>query len=256
MTGHDAWTALAHEIARWREAGRTPRFWLRDDDAIEPTEALDSLLDVTRRHNVPLALAVIPHGAGQPLADRLAGEGHVRALVHGWAHMNHAKSGEKKQELGGQRAAETVLSELRHGLEKLAALFGPLAAPVLVPPWNRIDRALIPQLPGIGFTGLSVFGKPFEAPLAIVNSTVDIMDWHGTRGCRDHPTIIGEILAALRHGFDNPAEPPIGLLTHHLVHDGSAWDFLERLFEVASGTQSATWLAIDEAMASAVSVRT
>jgi hypothetical protein len=255
MTEQDAWSALGDEIARWREAGRMPRFWLRDDDAIEPTEALDSLLEVTRRYHVPLALAVIPQGAGPALAKRLARESHVRALVHGWAHANHAPSGEKKQELGAHRPAEIVLSELRQGLEKLTALFGPVAAPVLVPPWNRIDKALIPQLPGLGFTGLSVFGKPFAAPLAIVNSTVDIMDWHGTRGCRDHAAIIGEILSALRHGFDNPAEPPIGLLTHHLVHDGAAWAFMERLFEVASDAQAASWLSIDEAMASAVSMR-
>ena len=186
--GQDAWTALGDEIARWRDAGRTPRFWLRDDDAIEPAEALERLLDVTRRNRVPLALAVIPEGAGPALADRVAQESHVRALVHGWAHTNHAPSGEKKQELGGPRDADTVLSELRQGLEKLSTLFGPAAAPVLVPPWNRIDKALVPQLPGIGFTGLSVFGKPFAAPLAIVNSTVDIIDWHGTRGCRDHAT--------------------------------------------------------------------
>jgi hypothetical protein len=148
-----------------------------------------------------------------------------------------------------------VLSELRQGLEKLAALFGPTAAPVLVPPWNRIDRALVPHLPGLGLTGLSVFGKPFTAPVAIVNSTVDIIDWHGTRGCRDHAAITDEILAALRSGFDNPAEPPIGLLTHHLVHDGAAWAFLERLFEVTYQSQGASWLTIDEAMASAGAVK-
>lgn len=255
MTEQDAWSVLGDEIARWRVAGRMPRFWLRDDDAIEPTGALDCLLNVTRRNNVPLALAVIPQGAGPALAERVGKETLVRALVHGWSHMNHASPGEKKQELGTHRPAEIVLSELRQGIEKLAALFGPVAAPVLVPPWNRIDKALIPQLPGLGFTGLSVFGKPFAAPLAIVNSTVDIMDWHGTRGCRDHAAIIGEILAALRHGFDNPSAPPIGLLTHHLVHDGAAWAFMERLFEVASDAQGASWLNIDEAMASAVAMQ-
>lgn len=255
MMGQNAWTALGDEITRWRAAGRKPRFWLRDDDAIEPTDALDRLLDVTHRNNVPLALAVIPQGAGPALAQRLASESHVRALVHGWAHTNHAPAGQKKQELGGHRDPETVLSELRQGLEKLAALFGPAAAPVLVPPWNRIDKALVPHLPGIGLSGLSVFGKPFVAPLAVLNSTVDIMDWHGTRGCRDHAAITGEILVALRHGFDNPTEPPIGLLTHHLVHDGAAWEFLERLFDVASRTHGASWLTIDEVLASAVSVQ-
>ncbi len=72
------------------------------------------------------------------------------------------------------------------------------------------------------------------------------MDWHGTRGCRDHAAILGDILAALKRGLDDPAEPPIGLLTHHLVHDEAAWDFLERLFECAGPAQGASWLGIDE----------
>ncbi len=37
MTDDEAWAALDGEIARWRVAGRKPRFWLRDDDAIEPS---------------------------------------------------------------------------------------------------------------------------------------------------------------------------------------------------------------------------
>ena len=34
--------------------------WLRDDDAVEPTSALDTLLDLCRGFSVPVTLAVIP----------------------------------------------------------------------------------------------------------------------------------------------------------------------------------------------------
>lgn len=248
MTAHAPWTELSDEMARWRAAGRSPRFWLRDDDAIQPTEALDRLLDVTRRTNVPLALASIPQGARKALADRLAGERHVRVLVHGWAHANHAPEGQKKQELGLHRPIDIVLGELAEGRERIAGLFAEAAAPVLVPPWNRIDKALVPHLPGLGFSGLSVFGRPFAAPLAVVNSTVDIMDWHGTRGCRNHAAILGEVVAALRRAFADAGEPPVGLLIHHLVHDDAAWAFLDRLFGATNGKSGGIWLAIDDVL--------
>lgn len=252
MTGDAPWQALAAELARWREAGRMPRFWLRDDDAVEPTESLDRLVGLTRTFDVPLALAVIPAHTGEPLAQYLSRERHVVVAVHGWSHANHAPEGAKKQELGPHRAAEQVCAELAGGLAVLARLHGPKALPVLVPPWNRIDKGLIARLPELGFTGLSVFGKPFAAPVAVINSTLDIIDWHATRGCRDHDTLVREIMAQLGAAFDDPDAPPIGVLTHHLVHDDQAWTFLERLFDVTSANGHASWLGLPELVEEAV----
>lgn len=102
--------------------------------------------------------------------------------MHGWNHQSHAGPGEKKQELGGHRPAAIVLEELRHGLAKLRGLYGEQLLPMLVPPWNRIDKALLPALPGLGFTALSVFGREKRgAVLALLNTHVDVMDWRGTR---------------------------------------------------------------------------
>jgi hypothetical protein len=244
VTDANAWRALDAELRRWRVAGRTPRFWLRDDDAVEPTAALERLVGLTRAAGVPLALAVIPAHTGAPLAQELAGAAHVTVAVHGWSHANHAPEGAKKQELGAHRPAGVVCAELAESLAILAALHGEKVVPVLVPPWNRIDRALISRLPELGFVGLSVFGKPFAAPVAVVNSTVDIIDWHTTRGCSDHAVLASEIVAQLREAFDDQAAAPIGVLTHHLVHDDSAWDFLERLFETTALSGPGSWLAL------------
>ena len=244
MTAEEAWSALALELTRWREAGRAPRFWLRDDDAVEPTAALDRLVGLTRAHVVPLALAVIPAHTGAPLARFLSRETHVAVVVHGWSHENHAPHGAKKQELGAHRAADMVCAELAAGLARLADLHGQMALPVLVPPWNRVDAALIPHLAPLGFAGLSVFGKPFAAPLPVVNSTVDIIDWHATRGCRDHAALVGDILAQLRAAFAGPDTSTVGVLTHHLVHDDKAWAFLERLFAITAAGGGANWLSL------------
>lgn len=248
MTAGDIWQPLATELARWRQAGRTADFWLRDDDAFEPSAALDRLLAMTAFHTVPVALAVIPAFTGAPLADRLARENHVTVAVHGWSHENHAPQDEKKQELGRHRPRETVLAELSEGRLRLERLHAGRFTPLLVPPWNRIDADLLPHLAGIGFSALSVFGAQKPGPIRLLNSTVDIMDWRGGRGGRDHSALVGEIVAQLEAAFRGEGVP-VGLLGHHLVQDEVAWTFLERLFEVTAASGACRWRSLGELLA-------
>lgn len=245
MSKDPTWQRLADELERWTLAGRQPRFWLRDDDAIIPTQALDRLLWLTARAGVPVALAVIPALTDGRLEDRLASETLATVLVHGWAHENHAPEGRKKQELGTHRPVEQVCAELAAGLALLERLHGQKAAPMLVPPWNRIAAEVIPGLPALGFSALSVFGAPFAAPLAVVNSTIDIIDWHGTRGGRDHAILVGEIVLQLQSGFSGDGAA-IGILSHHLVHDEAAWLFLEMLFQVTNAHAPGAWLPVTD----------
>ncbi|AZO11441.1 polysaccharide deacetylase [Mesorhizobium sp. M3A.F.Ca.ET.080.04.2.1] len=242
MTSDQIWQPLVEELARWQRADRKAEFWLRDDDAVDPTPALDRLLDLTREFAVALTLAVIPALTDEKLVVRLDEAPHVTVAIHGWAHRNHAPEGQKKQELGRHRPREAVLDELARGLSRVSGLHGARAVPMLVPPWNRIDPGLVSELGSIGFAALSAFGPSKPASVAVVNSNVDIMDWHGTRGCRDHGLLVQAIVAQLQHAFDGGE--PVGLLTHHLVHDESAWLFLERLFTVAAQTEACAWLPI------------
>ncbi|MET0943475.1 MAG: polysaccharide deacetylase family protein [Mesorhizobium sp.] len=233
MSSDDVWQPLLRALDRWNRAGRRAEFWLRDDDAIEPTEPLDRLLDLTARFEVPVMLAVIPAFTGEPLAHRLAEAPYASIAVHGWSHQNHAPAGEKKQELGAHRPREVVLGELSRGLSLLADLHQKRALPILVPPWNRIDDGLIAELPRLGFTALSVYGPAKPASIKMINTDVDLMDWHGTRGCRAHADLVRDVVAQLDESFDG-ANRTVGLLCHHLVHDEQAWAFLERLFEITS----------------------
>jgi len=245
MMPGEIWQPLTTELARWRQAGRVADFWLRDDDAIEPTAALDRLLATTAAHEVPVALAVIPALTGAPLAERVARENHVTVAVHGWSHENHAPQDEKKQELGRHRPREIVLAELSQGRARLQRLHAGRFAPMLVPPWNRIDADLLPHLAGIGFSALSVFGVPRPGPMRMLNSTVDIMDWRGNRGGRDHAALISEIVAQLELAFRGEGAP-VGLLSHHLVHDETAWTFLDRLFDVTARSGACRWRSVGE----------
>ncbi|WP_413990354.1 glycosyltransferase [Labrys okinawensis] len=218
-----AWARLDTVLAARGEI----RLWWRDDDAIAATPALDRLLDLARRHDVPLALAVIPAEATPALAERLASEPLVDVLVHGYSHASHAPDGRKKQELG-YRPLPEMKAELQQALSRLQGLFGPRCLPVLVPPWNRIDPALVKVLPACGFRGLSVSGDgPGEAcdDLAVANIRFDPIDWKNGGGLINSLTLLRQFTQMLEAG------EPLGILTHHLVHDPWIWAFLDRLLE-------------------------
>lgn len=260
------WRPITDRLDRLRATGRHVDFWLRDDDAVEPTAALDRLVDLADRFSVPITLAVIPAYTTGELSHYLARRDDISVAVHGWTHQNHAPPTEKRQELGGHRPREAVLGELESGYSHLSALHPSSFVPMLVPPWNRIDAGLLDGLPVIGFTALSVFGperkgrseaskmkngsiaSTFPRPgLTLINTHVDVMDWHGTRGCRDHREIIEDI--AQRLDEMNVDEEVIGILTHHLVHDESVWEFLSQLFEVTAVHPACRWQRISDLIA-------
>jgi peptidoglycan/xylan/chitin deacetylase (PgdA/CDA1 family) len=235
---------IVGELDRWQQAGKVAQFWLRDDDAIEPTAPLDRLLGLSTAFTVPLTLAVIPAHTGAALVESLQPEPLCSVAVHGWSHRNYAGPDEKKQELGRHRPAEDVLAELQRGFDRLAALHGEQFVPMLVPPWNRVDAALLPQLAGLGYRALSVYGPEKLAALPLINTHVDVMDWHGTRGGRDPQALAVEIAARLRFMFDHGGA--MGLLTHHLVHDQAVWDFMTALFTVTADHPACRWTPVGD----------
>ncbi|MGE0212830.1 MAG: polysaccharide deacetylase family protein [Parvibaculaceae bacterium] len=234
-----SWARVAEALEQASEAGRTPSFWLRDDDAIRVTPALARLGEITRQAVVPIVLAVIPARADRDLAAWVRGQPDARVVVHGYAHANHAPPGAKKEELGSHRPLDAVRADLVAGFDRTRDLFGAQTLPMLVPPWNRIAPSVVQCLPELDFRILSAFGPArFSVEgLAILNTHVDLIDWHGTRGCRPHEDLLSEIVALLGQGGGSP----IGILTHHLVHDEAAWAFLSELFEVTGGR--ARWTA-------------
>ncbi len=215
--------------------------WWRDDDAVTPGAALDRLIGLGAVHRVPCLLAVIPAGATAALAERLREEPLVHVAQHGWNHENHAGAGEKKQELGAHRPLSEVLGQLAEGRARLAHLFGDRVVAILVPPWNRIALDVAAGLPALGFDALSVFGTETPDPstparLARLNAHVDLIDWHATRGGRDDGALVRDLTAAMDAGVRN-----VGLLTHHLVHDATAWSFMNRLFAMTAHHPGCVW---------------
>lgn len=239
------WTPLRAELRGWRAEGLHLPIWWRDDDAVAATPALERLVALSARIGVPVHLAVIPDRLASSLAPVVARTDTLIPCVHGWRHISHAPEGAKKAEFGHPRpdAAPQAAAALR----VLRATFGTGLRAMFVPPWNRIDTALMPQLTTAGYTAVSTFGPRHAleaAPgLTQINTHIDPIDWRGTRGVVAPTLLVSRLVANLRArrtGHADPAEP-LGLLTHHLVHDEAIWAFSERcLAELLDGGAKVT----------------
>ena len=240
MTG---WDELRRELDLWAARGEAPALWWRDDDAVEPSAALERAMALAEAAAVPLALAVVPAANRLTAADL---SGPVTAVQHGYAHRNHAGPKAKKCELGAERRADHVIAELMTGRHVLEQSFGDSFRPVLVPPWNRLGAHLPAMLPELGYIGLSRFGardRPAIGAMRIVNAHVDIIDWKGSRGFIGAEAALARTVGHLRARRESAADPAeaTGLLTHHRVHDAGCWNFLENLFAVTAGSGIAEW---------------
>lgn len=245
MGNEAVWRPLREALARFEAEGKSMRLWLRDDDASEPAAALDQLISLTGSFAVPVALAVIPQLSSGALVQRLADAHHVTPVIHGWSHQNHAPPTQKKQELGNHRPLDAVLGDLALAMERMTLLFGDPLVPMLVPPWNRISADILPHLHQLGYRALSCFGidrQPASVP--VFNTHVDLIDWHTTRGCRDHALLVDDLMTHLKR--TGRSGEPIGILTHHLVHDEAAWAFLDQLFTLTGSSPCCRWLSAGE----------
>ncbi len=97
------------------------------------------------------------------------------------------------------------------------------------PPWNRLSREVAARLHEVGFTALSTNSWHEDgSSLPQLNTQIDIVDWaNGKRG-RSLEWTMGELLRRLEQARGRGGAP-LGILSHHLVHDEQAWATLEGL---------------------------
>src|SRR5262245_44834345 len=105
------------EVARRRDAGNPVRFWWRDDDAGAVSPDVKKLVQLSKKSDVPLALAVVPEAA-EPELFRLL-HARVTVLQHGTDHRNRAAKGEKKTEYPAAEPMESALARIVDGLGRL-----------------------------------------------------------------------------------------------------------------------------------------
>ena len=244
IVGQDAWQTLTAELDAWAAANLKATFWWRDDDAIEPTLALDRMLELSAQFAVPLGLAVIPANSKAVLRDCLALQSTVNVLQHGYIHKNHAPQGARAAEFGPERSLALRLAEQAAGWARLSDFSR--RVPIFVPPWNRYDQQLASGFTAQGISAVSAFGPAGQLPLPIVecNCHVDIISWRTTRGFAGVEKSVKKIVDHLqaRRTGTQPLAEATGILSHHLVHDEGCWEFLTTLFEQTGRHSSARWL--------------
>jgi peptidoglycan/xylan/chitin deacetylase (PgdA/CDA1 family) len=232
-TDTEAGRILDAEFENWANAGRKPRFFLRDDDAFCDSPALRRLITICNKYQAPLLLAAIPARADISLGRLVRGEALITGAVHGYAHVSHSHIGEKPCELSRRRSSKTILAELTTGRKKLLNLFDGKVSGLLVPPWNRIHDEAVPLAARAGFSGISSHGWPEDAkpgegggPLPRINTHIDIIHWSAGGIGRNNAWVISEIARNLNYARINNYAA-IGILTHHRNHDEQAWNVLE-----------------------------
>jgi hypothetical protein len=136
---------------------------------------------------------------------------------------------------------------------------------IFVPPYNRIAARLVQVLPDIGFAAVSAWPGFHERTVLRLDSRlpwipalrvpqqvvfprldvhVDIIDWkRGT--ARDMISVAAQVVGQLRlrrRGF-LPPDYPIGILTHHLVHDERIWALCHDLLQFLRAHDTVDFLA-------------
>jgi predicted deacetylase len=225
------------------ERGLSVPVWWRDDDAVEPTPALDRLIAIANTHDIEVSLAVIPKEATEALAERIVDEPFVAVLQHGYEHRNHQDKarGEKAAEFGSRRDADEAIRQLKGGCERLTALFGPRFVPVFVPPWNRLSPQIARRLPEAGLFASSTFTQFHPRALPYLQTHIDMIKWKKDR------RFIGWRSAALRFDYQlarrrTNANEPLGILSHHLAQNDACFDFLDKTFEILRAHPGARFL--------------
>lgn len=251
------WAPLREELARWQRAGQLARLWLRDDDAVTVTPALQQLASLCAAYGVPYLIAAIPAHADESLAAFLSGQQLAEVAAHGWSHRNHAGAG-AKAEFPVDRPAAEILHDLHAARARIDSLFRAQAVPIYVPPWNRIAPEIAALLPAAGFCAVSALGREHvgreqgtTAAPPHVNVHLDIIDWRGSRGGREPDALIAELASHLAWARED-RRSAIGILTHHLVHDDRAWRFLEELFTETADHIAVRWMPARDLLGSAL----
>jgi hypothetical protein len=203
--------------------------FFRADDVGVPSDNFYNLVELFRRHQVPLTLAVVPtwftRARAQSLLELCAADGDLWGWVqHGWRHCNHELQG-KKQEFGPSRSVSDKEEDLRCGYTRLRALLGERLLPVFTPPWNRCDQETLHSLADLGYQAVSRnLGATPPPPGEITEYPVNV-DLH-TRKEKDAESgwngLFGELEESLASGF-------CGFMIHHQRMNRGSYDFLDLL---------------------------
>ena len=220
-------------IAAERLENKGPGYiFFRADDVAAPGRKLAKLMDVFKRHRVPLCLAVVPAWLTGRRWQYLKGlEAKESSLwcwhQHGWRHLNHEING-KKQEFGASRSRSDIKRDLVLGKRRLEDLMEAKFYPVFTPPWNRCSLSTLQLLGELGYVAVSRYrGSMPRAPGKLPDFYANV-DLH-TRKERDPAAGWDRLLEELQQAVSSKF---CGIMIHHQRMNEAAFDFLEMLLRI------------------------
>jgi peptidoglycan/xylan/chitin deacetylase (PgdA/CDA1 family) len=228
-------TAWLDSIRATLERRASPiAMFIRDDDAGWNNERLYRLLDVTRRHGVPVDLAVIPDAVDAALARALRQFTRSDDLVaihqHGRRHVNHETVG-RKSEFGASRSVAEQRDDIHAGQRRLRDLMEGVVDPIFTPPWNRCTAVTAACLAALGFEMLS---RDADAEMFGFDGIRELpvhLDWTGRRGVAAGLDEWGDAIAARLRA----ADAPVGLMLHHAAMTHEDRQLLDELLRLLAG---------------------
>jgi len=220
-------------IAAERLENKGPGYiFFRADDVAAPGRKLAKLMDVFKRHRVPLCLAVVPAWLTGRRWQYLKGlEAKESSLwcwhQHGWRHINHETEG-KKQEFGAARSRLDIKRDLVLGKRRLEDLMEAEFYPVFTPPWNRCSLSTLQLLGELGYEAVSRYrGSMPRAPRELPDFYANV-DLH-TRKERDPAAGWERLSEELQQAVSSKF---CGIMIHHQRMNEAAFDFLEMLLRI------------------------
>ncbi len=206
--------------------------FFRADDIGVPSKQSSQLIQVFRKTQLPLCLAIVPTWLTsirfvQLLEDTGPPTSQWCFHQHGWLHRNHEQSG-KKQEFGTARPAAEQIEDLKKGKERLSSIMGEASSPFFTPPWNRCSRDTLCGLLELGFQGVSRSPNAQPSPPTGLPDIAINTDLH-TRKEATTEESLRNLLAELTRGLSAGKS---GIMIHHQRMNQTSFDFLALLLSI------------------------
>ena len=228
-----AWRALSDELLLWKEGGRVPTFWWRDDDAGRADERFDYFLTVVDELKVPVCLGVVPGWLAKSTVDSINLRQNLYIMQHGANHENFMDG----SEYPGFRNSEEVASELAVGMQRLRNSFPTKFCALFVPPWNHMSPKFLPLLSA---NGIQAYSSRILSGPWLHNQHFDLVEIPvHVNTTRPGAIYIGDELfvqqfvkhlQAKRKGGAHPLMPT-GVLSHFFI-DRACWSAMAKVVDI------------------------
>lgn len=246
LANHSFHAALREALAKALDASvvAEPVVWFRADDVGVPSANLFAMLECFRRHDAPLALAMVPSWLSasrwQAVQSQTAKGGRWCFHQHGRRHVNHQPHG-RKSEFGPARSLEARAADVLRGKQRLERFLGTSFFPAFTPPWNRMDGSMDYILQSLGFLAVSRNDKVFfREPLDLFEVPVNC-DLHTRRGTTRQAW--ADFYAEFQWWI---AQGMLGVMLHHQRMNSHALEFLDTLLSVLIAEPRIRLAGLDE----------